>query len=137
MLARPKPIRHPATCPPLRSPVFGFAFSRHWPLVTRHFRLTCLAQTIPCEISLCLRDSLANSGFALPHHSQAIEETTTHQLPLTSRSISNRHKRGLEMTVTPFRINKSVASNRHRFGVLMICILRDFHVRGGPSRREE
>jgi len=39
---------------------------------------------------------------------------------VTSRCNSNRHKRGLEMPVTPCVINKNVVSNRHRFGACEI-----------------
>jgi hypothetical protein len=43
------------------------------------------------------------------------KRVTNHYSLLTVQNISNRHKHGLEIDVTPCPINENVVSNRHRF----------------------
>jgi hypothetical protein len=71
-------------------------------------------ESIKVENSLCLRDSVSNSSFAFSRSSKSIEELATHRSLLTSRTLSNRHKHGLEIAVTPCVFNKAFDSNRHK-----------------------
>ena len=77
------------------------------------------AETYSCgrfpNVRRARRTQGSRTFFTKSHPSRPVP-ITNHHSPITIHRPSNRHKRGLEITVTPFRINKSVASNRHRFG---------------------